>query len=109
MKLSTRGWAVGWFCLDDDTYDAAPDAGEVAHLIGYGATEAEAIGDWKELWAQAHGAADWEEWIDGQESRGRISQCGFDGRRGQNNTKDESAHEKHSADAQEALDTEFGE
>jgi hypothetical protein len=34
-----------WCAWDENTYDGAPDAGPRAHIIGYGATEAEAIAE----------------------------------------------------------------
>lgn len=37
-----------WSAFDDDTYDGTPDAGP--QIVGYGATEAEAIADyWREF------------------------------------------------------------
>ena len=36
---------MDWSAWDEDTYDGADDAGPRARLIGYGATEAEAIAD----------------------------------------------------------------
>lgn len=70
MKLRTDYWqkpipsrSFDWTCVDDDTYDGAPDAGARAHITGYGATETEAIADWRQVWAEAHGAADWLEYV----------------------------------------------
>jgi hypothetical protein len=46
MKLTLEQDYMGeWFCVDDDTYDGAPDAGS---LVGRGKTAAEAIHDYRE-------------------------------------------------------------
>lgn len=37
-----------WSAVDEDTYDGAPDS-STRHHIGWGATEADAIADLKEL------------------------------------------------------------
>jgi hypothetical protein len=37
-----------WSAVDDDAYDGAPDASPRCQIVGYGATEAEAIADLKE-------------------------------------------------------------
>jgi hypothetical protein len=37
---------------DDDTYDGAPDAG--AQVVGWGATEAEAVADFWEQWNEKY-------------------------------------------------------
>ena len=35
--------------IDDDTYDGAPDAGAMAHAMGWGATADEAVDDLRRL------------------------------------------------------------
>ena len=46
MKLQASCNGGYWTCVDDDTYDGAPDSGLHAHLIGLGRTEQEAIANW---------------------------------------------------------------
>ena len=49
MKLRASYNGGYWTCVDDDTYDGAPDSGLRslrAHLIGLGRTEQEAIANW---------------------------------------------------------------
>ena len=54
MKIVTHYWpkpipmrCFDWSAVDDDTYDGAPD-GRNRNIIGFGATEAEAIQALKE-------------------------------------------------------------
>ena len=46
MNLRTSYNGGYWTCVDDDTYDGAPDSGLRAHLIGLGRTEQEATASW---------------------------------------------------------------
>jgi len=48
-----------WCAYDDDTYDGAPDAGP--QCVGYGATEAEAIADFREQWEEKYGEEEEED------------------------------------------------
>jgi hypothetical protein len=98
MKLRTecewyRPSGYEWSCLDDDTYDGAPDSGYVARIVGYGRTARRAILDWRALWADAHGADSWEEYVSYVEAQAEARA---------------EAHEKHTMDCREALDDEFG-
>ena len=52
LVVRTEYWAkpdpcrkFDWEAWDDLTLDGAPDAGHLAHIVGYGATEAEATAD----------------------------------------------------------------
>ena len=51
MKLQASYNGGYWTCVDDDTYDGAPDSGLRAHLIGLGRTEQEAIANWHAAYA----------------------------------------------------------
>ena len=52
MKVRTEMHYVGeWTAIDEDTYDGAPDAGH-AGMIGWGATEQEAIEDLQRLFRE---------------------------------------------------------
>ena len=84
MKLRTtfesyRPAKLAWACIDDDTYDGAPDADALAHIIGYGDTKAAAIRDWHDQFN------DWSDWVDYEydkaaKEQGRRSdaKAGFD-------------------------------
>jgi hypothetical protein len=55
MKIITEFWATpiplrqfDWSAIDSDTYDGAEDSAN-RNMIGYGATEAEAIADLERL------------------------------------------------------------
>ena len=37
-----------WACIDESTYDGAPDSGHASRIIGHGPTEADAVQDWVE-------------------------------------------------------------
>lgn len=59
MKIRTDYWKkpvpfrnFDWDAIDADTYDGAPDAGPRSQVIGYGATEQEAIDDLLEKLAE---------------------------------------------------------
>ena len=61
MKLVTEFWAkpipqryFDWSCVDSDSYDGPPG------IIGYGKTEAEAVADWRQQFAEACGNDFWE-------------------------------------------------
>jgi hypothetical protein len=40
--------AADWSAYDHETYDGAEDSGQLAHMVGYGATDQEAIADYLE-------------------------------------------------------------
>jgi hypothetical protein len=55
MEIRTSSAAptdMAWSAIDNDSYDGAPDAGHVAHFIGYGPTEVEAITDLQMLFQE---------------------------------------------------------
>lgn len=44
--------SMDWSAIDSDTYDGAPDAGPITHMIGHGPTEEAAIQDLKNVIAE---------------------------------------------------------
>jgi nuclear transport factor 2 (NTF2) superfamily protein len=51
MNIVCHEAYIGWYAVDDDTYDGAEDSGWRARLIGHGATQKEAIQDFLDrLW-----------------------------------------------------------
>lgn len=49
MKLRVTEVVTGEFtCVDDDTYDGAPDSEGVSAIVGLGKTEEEALENWTE-------------------------------------------------------------
>lgn len=50
IRLTDFGLRAGpmWNCIDDDTYDGAPDAGFLAHIQGWGDTPEAALHDWQD-------------------------------------------------------------
>ena len=59
MKIrTTQPCGLAWSAIDVDTYNGAPDS-KNRHMIGYGATEQEAIDDLKRLIEEMHEADDY--------------------------------------------------
>lgn len=52
MKIVTRDAGFGDFhCVDDDTYDGAPDTEGEASIVGIGRSRYDAFMDWAEQYA----------------------------------------------------------
>ena len=52
MDIHIGTYPFGYYAIDYDIYDGAPDSGPRAHEIGYGKTPQEAIADLKERLAE---------------------------------------------------------
>ena len=45
MNIKTEKVAIGWFAVDHDSYDGAPDSVAPANFVGHGQTECSSIQD----------------------------------------------------------------
>lgn len=61
---------ASWSCIDDRTYDGAPDG---SNMIGWGATQAEALEDLERLFEEQ---ADYQQMAHECEAE-RLGACGF--------------------------------
>ncbi len=50
-----------WQCLDNDTFDGAPDAATINRLVGIGRTKSEAATDWFDSYMDEMATVMWKE------------------------------------------------
>jgi hypothetical protein len=62
VNLEFKQLADGeWQCLDNDTFDGAPDAARINRLVGIGRTKSEAATDWFDSYMDEFAAVMWKQ------------------------------------------------